>query len=166
MEFKVTTSDTHLLSPQDRLSHHGLVLPATPTTVGIYVPAVRSGQLIYTSGQLPWADGELLHPGKVGENISVEQAMDAARQCALNAVAAVRSQTSDLGKVIRVVKVTGFVSSAADFTDQSLVINGASQLLGEVFGDEIGSHVRSAVGVAALPLNSCVEMEITVEVEA
>lgn len=162
----MTTTNTglDLLSPEDRLTALGLDVPAAPSPVAVYVPAVRTGQLIYTSGQLPLVDGNLLHPGKVGADVTLEQAQAAARQCALNALAAVRSITGDLRAIKRVVKVVGFVSSAPDFTNQPGVINGASQLLGDAFGDDIGAHARSAVGVAALPLNAPVEVEIIVEI--
>lgn len=162
----MATRNTELyhLSPEERLSALDLAVPVAPSPVAIYVPAVQTGQLIYTSGQLPLADGRILQPGKVGDEVSLEQAQAGARQCALNALAAVRSLTGDLRAIKRVVKVVGFVSSAPHFTDQPGVINGASQLLGDAFGEEVGSHARSAVGVASLPLNAPVEVEIIVEV--
>ena len=145
-----------------RLSELGITLPEVPAPVAAYVPAVRSGRHIYTSGQLPFADGALLHAGLVGSDVSVSDAVDCARQCALNALAAVASQASGLDGV-RIVKVVGFVASAEGFTAQPQVINGASELIGEVLG-EYGIHARSAVGVEALPLNAPVEDEVIAEV--
>jgi enamine deaminase RidA (YjgF/YER057c/UK114 family) len=159
-----TTTDVDSLSPEDRLARLGIDLPPAPQPVAIYVPAVRSGHLIYSSGQLPVVDGTVVHPGKVGAEVTLEQAQEAARLCALNALAAIRPLIGDLGAIKRVVKVVGFVASTADFTSQPTVINGASQLLGDAFGANIGAHARSAVGVAALPLNAPVEVEIVVEV--
>lgn len=150
-------------TPEARLAELGLQLPAVAAPVAAYVPAVRSGDHVFTSGQLPMVDGALVATGKVGAEVSPEQATELARTCALNALAAVKSQVGDLSAVRRVVKVVGFVASAPDFTGQPGVINGASELLGEVFG-EAGRHARSAVGVAVLPLDAPVEVEITVEV--
>ena len=150
-------------TPEARLAELGLRLPAVAAPVAAYVPAVRSGDHVFTSGQLPMVDGALVATGKVGAEVSPEQAKELARTCALNALAAVKSQVGDLSAVRRVVKVVGFVASAPDFTGQPGVINGASELLGEVFG-EAGRHARSAVGVAVLPLDAPVEVEITVEV--
>jgi enamine deaminase RidA (YjgF/YER057c/UK114 family) len=148
---------------EERLAELGLTLPADTPPLAAYVPAVRTGNLVYTSGQLPRVDGELTHVGKVGAEVSPEQAKEAAQACALNAIAAVKAEIGDLGKVRRVVKVVGFVASAPDFTGQPGVVNGASELLGKVFGDA-GVHARSAVGVAALPLDVPVEVEMIVEV--
>lgn len=150
-------------TPEDRLATLGLTLPDVARPVAAYVPAVRTGSYVYTSGQLPFVSGELAATGKVGGAVSPEQAKDLARTCALNALAAVRAEVGDLSAVTRVVKVVGFVASTPDFTGQPGVVNGASELLGEVFGDA-GSHARSAVGVAALPLDAPVEVEIVVEV--
>jgi enamine deaminase RidA (YjgF/YER057c/UK114 family) len=127
------------------------------------VPAVRTGGYVYTSGQLPLRDGELMRIGKVGSEVSPEEAHECARQCALNALAAVRSEVGELSAVTRVVKVVGFVASVPGFTAQPQVVNGASELLGQVFGDS-GQHARSAVGVAVLPLDAPVEVELVVEV--
>ena len=159
-----TNIDLPLATPEDRLAHLGSPLPVAPSPVAIYVPAVRTGRYIYTSGQLPLVDGEMLHPGKVGDEVDLAQAQEAARRCALNALAAVRALLGDLSEVKRVVKVVGFVSSATHFTNQPQVVNGASELIGDAFGAEIGAHARSAVGVAVLPLNACVEVEIVVEI--
>ena len=151
-------------SPEERLAELGLTLPADTPPLAAYVPAVRSGNLVFTSGQLPRIDGELTHTGKVGAEVTAEQGKDAAQACALNAIAAVKAEIGDLANVRRVVKVVGFVASAPDFTGQPGVVNGASELLGKVFGDA-GVHARSAVGVAALPLDVPVEIEMVVEVE-
>ncbi|TSE00596.1 RidA family protein [Skermania sp. ID1734] len=149
---------------QGNLAALGLELPPVAAPVAAYIPAVRSGNMVYTSGQLPFVRGELPCVGKVGEQVSVEQAADAARLCALNALAAVHDLVG-LDNVTRIVKVVGFVASAPGFTDQPLVVNGASELLGSVFGDA-GVHARSAVGVTELPKNSPVEVELIVEIGA
>ena len=150
-------------SPEERLSDLGLALPPVTAPVAAYVPAVRSGAHVFTSGQLPMVEGMLAATGKVGAEVSAEQAKDLARICALNALAAVKAEVGELAAVRRVVKVVGFVASDPGFTGQPGVVNGASELLGEVFGDA-GRHARSAVGVAALPLDAPVEVEIIVEV--
>jgi enamine deaminase RidA (YjgF/YER057c/UK114 family) len=146
----------------ERLNELGLALPPVVPPVAAYVPAVITGNLVYTSGQLPMVGGVLSAVGKVGAEVGADEAQEYARICALNALAAADSVIGSLDRVTRVVKVTGFVASAPDFTGQPGVINGASQLLGEVFGDA-GKHARSAVGVAVLPLNSPVEVEIILE---
>ncbi|SFC57544.1 RidA family protein [Streptomyces aidingensis] len=145
-----------------RLAGMGLALPAVVPPVAAYTPAVPSGRYVYTSGQLPMVDGKLPVTGKVGAEVTAEEAKELARICALNALAAVKSVAGDLDRIARVVKVTGFVASAPDFTGQPGVINGASELLGEALG-EAGVHARSAVGVAVLPLDAPVEVEIQVE---
>ncbi|WP_062210840.1 RidA family protein [Streptomyces sp. NBRC 109706] len=147
---------------EERLAGLGLALPPVVPPVAAYVPAVASGNYVYTSGQVPLVDGELPVAGKVGAEVTPEQAKDLARICALNALAAVKSVAGDLDRVARVVKVLGFVASAPGFTGQPQVINGASELLGEVFGER-GRHARSAVGVAVLPLDAPVEVEVQVE---
>jgi enamine deaminase RidA (YjgF/YER057c/UK114 family) len=149
---------------EERLAELGLTLPTDTAPLATYVPAVRTGNLVFTSGQLPRVDGELTHTGKVGAGVTPEDAKEAAQACALNAIAALKAEIGDLEKVRRVVKVLGFVASAPDFTGQPGVVNGASELLGKVFGDA-GVHARSAVGVAALPLDVPVEVEMIVEVE-
>ena len=146
-----------------RLAELGLELPDVVPPVAAYVPAVRSGDLVFTSGQLPMVDGELPSVGKVGAMVTPEQAKDLARTCALNALAAIEALVG-LDSVVRIVKLVGFVSSAPDFTGQPGVVNGASELLGDVFGDA-GQHARSAVGVAALPLDAPVEVELVVELD-
>ena len=148
----------------DRLAELGLELPPVVPPVAAYIPAVRSGNLVFTSGQIPMVDGELPAIGKVGAQVTPEQAKELARTCALNGLAAVDALVG-LDAVVRVVKVTGFVASTPDFTGQPAVVNGASELLGEVFGPEVGQHARSAVGVAALPLDAPVEVELVVELD-
>jgi len=148
--------------PTERLRELGLELPEVPTPAGSYVPATRAGDLVFTAGQVPLDRGELSKTGKVGDGVSLEEARDAARLCALNALSAAASVAGGLDNIARVVKVTGFVASAANFNRQPEVLNGASAFLGEVFGDN-GLHARSAVGVAELPLDAPVEVEIIVE---
>ena len=150
-------------TPEERLSELGLVVPEVAKPVAAYVPAVRSGNQVFTSGQLPMRYGELMLTGKVGGEVSAEEAYECARQCALNALAAVRAEVGELSAVKRIVKVVVFIASTPDFTGQPGVANGASELFGEVFGD-IGQHARSAVGVPVLPLDSPVEVELIVEV--
>ena len=153
-----------MTTPLERLGELGLTLPKVAAPVAAYVPAVRSGPLVFTAGQVPFVNGVLAATGKVGAEVSVEDAAELAKVCALNALAAVASVTGDdLSAVRRVVKVVGFVASAPDFTGQPSVINGASDLLVAVFGDA-GQHARSAVGVASLPLDAPVEVELVVEV--
>ena len=150
---------------QARLQELGLELPDVPEPAGTYVPATRAGNLIFTAGQLPLEAGELLTTGKVGDAVSDEEAYRAARLCALNALAAAATEAGGLDRIHRVVKVTGFVASAPGFNAQPQVLNGASDLIGQVFG-EAGLHARSAVGVAELPLDAPVEVEIVAELEA
>lgn len=150
------------MSARERLGQLGIALPAVAVPLAAYVPAVRTGNLVYTSGQLPLEGGEPTHFGKVGAEVTPEAAKAAARTCALNALAAVDALVG-LDAVVRVVKVVGFVASAPGFTGQPGVVNGASEFLGEVFGDA-GAHARSAVGVASLPLDVPVEVELIVEV--
>ncbi|MFE9928255.1 RidA family protein [Streptomyces sp. NPDC005533] len=148
-----------------KLAELGLTLPEVVPPLATYQPAVRSGVYVYTAGQLPMVKGNLPVTGKVGAEVSPEQAKELAVTCALNALAAVKSLVGDLDKIARVVKVVGFVASAPDFTGQPGVLNGASELLGAVLGDK-GVHARSAVGVAVLPLDAPVEVEIQVELVA
>jgi enamine deaminase RidA (YjgF/YER057c/UK114 family) len=148
---------------EDRLAEIGLSVPDVAKPVASYVPAVRTGSYIYTSGQVPLRDGQLITTGKVGAGVSPEDARECAQQCALNAIAAVKAELGDLDLVKRVVKVVCFVASDSAFTGQPQVANGASDLLGKAFGDS-GVHARSAVGVPVLPLDAPVEVEIVVEV--
>jgi enamine deaminase RidA (YjgF/YER057c/UK114 family) len=141
----------------------GFLLPETAKPLAAYIPAVQSGNLVFTSGQLPMIAGALAETGKVGGSVSPERAKELATVCALNALAAVKTVIGDLDKIKRIVKVVGFVSSVPEFSAQPSVVNGASEFLGEVFGDK-GIHARSAVGVAVLPLDAPVEIELIVEV--
>ncbi|MBS2962757.1 RidA family protein [Actinocrinis puniceicyclus] len=152
-------------TPEQRLAELGLEIPSVAKPVAAYVPATRSGSLVFTSGQLPTVDGRLAKTGKVGAEVSAEEAKQLAERCALNALAAVKAEIGELSRVRRVVKVVGFVASAPDFTGQPGVVNGASELLAEIFG-EAGAHARSAVGVAVLPLDAPVEVELTVEIDS
>jgi enamine deaminase RidA (YjgF/YER057c/UK114 family) len=150
-------------TPEENLERLGLRVPEVVKPVAAYVPAVRTGNYVYTAGQLPLRDGELLAAGKVDGDVDLELAKECARQCALNALAAVKSEVGELSSITRVVKAVVFVASSTDFTAQPQVANGASELLGEVFTDA-GQHARSAVGVAVLPMNAPVEVELVVEV--
>ena len=150
------------MSANQRISELGIVLPQVATPAGAYVPAVVSGNLVFTAGQIPLVDGKLAATGKVGKDLTAEQAKEIARICALNAVAAVKSVIGDLDRVKKVVKVVGFVSSDPSFSQQPAVVNGASELLQQIFGEK-GIHARSAVGVAVLPLDAPVEVELIVE---
>ena len=150
-------------TPEERLAELGLSVPEVAKPVASYVPAVRTGSYVFTSGQLPMRSGELMLTGKVGGEVSPEEAAECAQQCALNAIAAVKAEIGDLSRIRRVVKVVAFVASTPDFTGQPQVANGASELFGKVFGDA-GVHARSAVGVPVLPLDAPVEVEIMVEV--
>jgi len=147
---------------EDRLTELGLKLPSVSKPVAAYVPAIVTGNLVFTAGQLPFVDGTLAATGKVGAEVSAEDAAQLARTCALNALAAASSVIGSLDRVTRIVKVVGFVASTPDFSGQPGVVNGASELLGEVFG-EAGQHARSAVGVAVLPLDAPVEIELVLE---
>lgn len=147
---------------EDRVKELGLKLPSVSKPVAAYVPAMVTGNLVFTAGQLPFVDGKLEATGKVGAEVSAEDATALARTCVLNALAAASSVIGSLDRVTRVVKVVGFVASTPDFTGQPGVINGASELLGEIFG-EPGQHARSAVGVAVLPLDAPVEVELILE---
>ena len=148
---------------EQKIAELGLSLPESSKPLAAYIPAVQSGHLVFTSGQLPMRDGQLLRTGKVGKEVSLEDAKALAETCALNALAAIKMTVGDLDKIQRVVKVVGFVASAPDFTGQPSVVNGASEFLGRVFGDS-GIHARSAVGVAVLPLDAPVEVELIVEI--
>jgi enamine deaminase RidA (YjgF/YER057c/UK114 family) len=146
----------------DRLTELGLELPELAKPAGAYVPAVVTGNLVYTAGQLPWVDGVLPATGKVGSEVSADEAHQLSRACVLNGLAAIEGAIGSLDRVTRIVKVVGFVASDPGFTGQPGVMNGASELLGEIFG-EAGRHARSAVGVAVLPLDAPVEVEFIVE---
>ena len=151
--------------PEARLRKLGHELPAVPAPAGAYVPAIRAGTLIFTAGQLPFEKGELRTTGKVGDAVSLESAKGAARLCALNALTAAAAEAGGLNRIAGVVRVTGYVASAPRFNRQPEVIDGASELIGQIFGDA-GLHVRSAVGVAELPLDAPVEVELVAELGA
>jgi enamine deaminase RidA (YjgF/YER057c/UK114 family) len=151
------------MTPEEKLRALGLELPPAPKPVGSYVPAVRSGNLVFVSGQLPMKDGELMTLGHVGGEVTMEEAQDCVRQAVLNALAAVAAEIGGLENIARVVRVTGYVASAPGFTEQAKVLNAASELLAEVFG-ETGRHSRAALGAAELPLGAPVEVEMIVEV--
>ena len=148
---------------EQKIIEFGFSLPETAKPLAAYIPAVQSGNLVFTSGQLPMIEGSLAETGKVGGTVSPERAKELATVCALNALAAVKTVIGDLDKIKRIVKVVGFVSSVPEFSAQPAVVNGASEFLGAVFGDK-GIHARSAVGVAVLPLDAPVEIELIVEV--
>lgn len=148
------------MTVSERLREMGWTLPEVAVPVGAYVPAIRTGNYVFTSGQLPVAGGSLSYTGKVGRDISAEEGYQAARLCALNALAAAASAAGGADKIARVIKLTGFINSAADFTEQAKVLNGASDLLGKLFDS---GHARSAVGVYALPLDAAVEVEMIAE---
>jgi enamine deaminase RidA (YjgF/YER057c/UK114 family) len=149
-------------TPEERLAELGLAIPEVAAPVAEYVPAVRSGDQVFTSGQLPMRSGELLATGKVGVEVTEEEAYACAQQCALNAIAAINAEVGDLSLVRRIVRVGVFVASVPHFTAQAKVANGASELFGNVFGDA-GVHARAAVGVAVLPLDAPVEVDVIVE---
>ncbi|MEZ6084414.1 MAG: RidA family protein [Phycisphaerae bacterium] len=150
------------MKPSEKLAELNLSLPTVAQPVGMYVPAKIFGNLAYTRGQIPLQGGEVLYQGKVGDSVSLEDAQAAAKICALNALAAIASVAGGIDKIKSIVRVCVFVASTPDFTDQPKVANGASTLCGELFG-EAGKHVRSAVGVASLPLNASVELEMVAE---
>lgn len=152
-----------MATPEERVAELGLTLPDVVPPVASYTPTVRSGNHVYVSGQLPFVDGKLPATGKVGADVTPETAQELAALCALNGIAAVKAEVGDLSNVVRVVKLGGFVASTPDFTGHPGVINGASDLMRKVFGDA-GVHARAAVGVAALPLDSPVEVDMIVEV--
>jgi enamine deaminase RidA (YjgF/YER057c/UK114 family) len=150
-------------TPEERLQQLGVDLPAPAAPVAAYVPTVRTGNLVYVSGQVPTVEGKPTHLGHLGAGVDLEAGRAAARTCAVNVVAALKAELGELSRVRRIVKVTGFVASTPEFTDAPKVVNAASELFGEVFGDA-GRHARAAVGVAALPLGVPVEVEAIVEV--
>jgi enamine deaminase RidA (YjgF/YER057c/UK114 family) len=150
-------------TPEERLQELGVTMPAPATPVAAYVPCVRTGNLVYVSGQVPLVDGKPSHLGHLGDDVELEDGRAAARTCAVNVLAALKAELGELSRVRRVVKVTGFVASTPAFTDHPKVVNAASELFGDVFG-EAGRHARAAVGVPALPLGVPVEVEAIVEV--
>lgn len=150
---------------EERIAELGYRLPEPAAPIAAYVPALRVGDLVMTSGQIPVVDGEIRYRGKVGADISLDEAREAARICALNGLAAVKALIGDLNAIERIVKVVGYVNSTPDYADHPLVVNGASELFQEVFGDA-GRHVRAAVGCGSLPAGVAVEVELTVQLKA
>ena len=148
---------------EEKLKQMGVTIPEVVKPLAAYIPATQIGNLVMTSGQVPISNGTVMYSGKIGKDLTEEEGMKAAKLCALNCLSAIRSVIGNLDKIKRVVKLTVFVSSADGFTAQPKVANGASEFIGEVFGDA-GKHVRSAIGVSELPLNSAVEIEMVVEV--
>ena len=148
---------------EKRLDALNITLPSPPKPVGSYVPVVISGKLAFVSGQIPIKDGKVIHAGKVSKDLSVEDAQVAARLCVINALAQLKAELGSLDRISKIVKVSGFVNSPPEFTDQPKVINGASDLLFEIFGQK-GQHARIAVGVSSLPLNSAVEIDLIAEI--
>ena len=148
---------------EERIRELNLEIPETVKPIGAYLPALLSGNYIYVSGQLPFLNGELVHPGLLGSDVTIEQGFEAARICALNSLSAIKSVFSDLDKIKRIVKINGYVSSERGFNDQPKIINGASEFFFQVFG-ESGRHARSAVGVPVLPMGSCVELDLIAEI--
>ncbi len=151
------------MSPEQRVKELGIVLPPAPAALGSYVPCVRSGNLLFLSGQLPLRDGKLLHTGRLGESVSISDAQEDARQAVLNALSNVKAFLGSLDRVAKCVKVNGYVASAPGFTDQPKVLNAASEMLRDIFGEQ-GRHARVAVGVSELPLNSPLEIDFIFEV--
>ncbi len=149
---------------ENKIKELGIDLPASSAPKAMYVASKKIGNLVYVSGQLPMIDGKMLYPGHLGKEVTLEQGQEAARACAINIMAVVKGEIGDLDKVKQFVKLQGYVSSTDDFTDQHLVVNGASQLLFDVFG-EAGRHTRSVIGLNTLALNACVEIDAIVEVE-
>ena len=151
------------MSPEEKLKELGIELPVTPSPIGSYIPALRTGNLVFLSGILPLRQGKLIRQGKVGKDLSLDEAREEARTTAINALAALKAHLGNLDKVKRCVKIAGYVASSPDFTEQPKVLNAASDLLFEIFGER-GRHARSSVGVNVLPLNSPVEIEFIFEV--
>ena len=148
---------------EEKMREIGIILPNPPKPAGSYIPVVRTGNLVFVSGQIPISDGKIIYSGKVTKDLSIEEAQKAARLCVVNALAQLKSELGNLDRISRIVRVSGFVNSPPDFTEQPKVINGASDLLFEIF-DKKGQHTRIAVGVSSLPLNSAVEVDLMVEI--
>jgi len=149
---------------EQQINRLGIVLPDAPKPVAAYIPAKQTGNLVFTAGQLPMVNGELISKGLLGQDVEIDEANKSARMCTLNALAAIKGVIGDLDRIKQIVRVVGYVASVPTFTQQPAVVNGASELLLEIFGEN-GKHARSAVGMAVLPLNASVEIELTVEVE-
>lgn len=154
------------MTPEERLAEAGIELPEAPAPAASYVPWTISGDLVFTAGQIPVSDGTPTATGRLGAEVSLEEGQAAARQCAINVLSQLKAAAGELSQVAELVKITVFVASATDFHQQHLVANGASDLLGEAFGSDVGSHARSAVGVAVLPMNVPVEVEAIARLDA
>ena len=152
------------MSVEAKLTELGIELPPPPPAVAAYEPWMRTGNLVFTSGQLPWRDGEMAHSGRCGEEITEDQGYQAARQCAINAIAQIKAAAGDLDRVKRIVKVDGYVHTAPGFRGHPQVLNGASELFNAVFGER-GRHARLAIGVDEMPLNAAVQICVTAEIE-
>jgi len=152
-----------MMTPEDKLKELGIELPEAPSPLGSYVPVIRTGNLVFLSGILPLVEGKLLRQGRVGEDITIDDAREDAKRVVMNALAVLRSHIGSLNTVKRCIKITGYIASSPDFTEQPKVLNAASDLLHEIFG-EAGRHARAAVGVTVLPLNAPVEIEFIFEV--
>ncbi len=152
------------MTPEEKLESLGIQLPSAPAAVANYVPCIQTGNLVMTAGQLPLVDGEIIHPGKVGSDVTQDEGAEAARVTVINALAQIKSLVGELSRVNRVVRVEGFVQSAPGFQQQSVVMNGASDLVAEVFG-ETGRHTRTAIGVSELPLNAACQISLFVELK-
>lgn len=150
---------------EKRLKELKIVIPTLAKPVGLYVPAVQTGSLVYTSGQLPFADGRLTFKGRVGKEVTSDNAKRAAKIALTNALAAIRWVVKDLNKIKKIIKLSGYVCSAIDFNDQPAVMNAASEMLLDIFGEQVGSHARLAIGCLELPMGSCVELDLIVEVK-
>jgi enamine deaminase RidA (YjgF/YER057c/UK114 family) len=146
------------------INNLGLLIPDAPKPIAAYIPSKQTGNLVFTAGQLPIVNGQVIYKGLLGQDVEIDEANKAARICTLNALAAIKGVIGDLDRIKQIVRVVGYVASVPTFTQQPAVVNGASELLLEIFGEN-GKHARSAVGVAVLPLNASVEIELTVEVE-
>ena len=153
------------MTPEEKLAELEITLPQAPAAVANYVPWIQTGQLIMTSGQLPWVDGEIQYAGKCGQDLSVEEGYEAARLCAINAIAQLQAATGDLSKITKIVRLEGNVHSAEGFQGQPQVLNGASDLIFAVFGDQ-GKHTRTALGINEMPLNAAVQLSVFAEVKS
>jgi len=153
-----------MISPEERLKELGIILPAAPAALGAYVPCVQAGNLLFLSGQLPLRDGKLTHTGRLGESVSVSDAQEDARQVVMNALSIVKAHLGSLDGIAACVKLSGYMASAPDFIEQPKVLNAASELLRDIFGDR-GKHARVAVGVPVLPLNSPLEIDFIFEIK-
>ena len=161
---KLEQKGGEMMSYEAKITELGLTIPEAPKPVAAYVPAIRTGNYVYTAGQIPFMNGELRYKGKLGTEVTVEQGYDAAKLCALNCLSVVKGVIGSLDKIVRVVHVTGYVNGGPEFADHPKVVNGASELLGQIFGEN-GKHARAAVGCSNLPMNAAVEVGMVFEVK-